>query len=247
VTRAALASFAVGLLGMGIDAAHAGRPLSTDDAAILPEGACQLETWLRPSAHLHQFNFQPACNPWGGVEWGASFTRQHAADASPQSLVGLQAKTVFREAETGSWGAGATVGVVRAAGGGSTGTLRAGTLIVSAAPTAALTLHANVGATQEGPRHAIANWAAAIEYELHPRWTLVAESYGARHGRASHQVGVRTWLDPDRLQLDATIGRETVGGTREPVLTLGLVWVWERVFAQKGLLTPTNTERRAPN
>lgn len=230
MTRAALASFALGLLGMAVDAAHAGRPLNTDDAAILPEGACQIETWLRPSRRLHQFNFQPACNPWGGIEWGASFTRQHAADAGPQTLVGLQAKTVFREAETGGWGAGATLGVVRTTEAGNAAMLRSGTLILSAAPTAAFALHANVGATQEGSRHAIANWAAAIEYELHPRWTLVAETYGAAHGRPTHQFGARTWLDPDRLQLDATIGRETVGGTRETVVTLGLVWVWERVF-----------------
>jgi hypothetical protein len=236
VTRAALASVAMGLLGIGVDAAHAGRPLNTDDAAILPQGACQLETWLRPSRHLHQFNFQPACNPWGGIEWGASFTRQHAADASPQSLVGLQAKTVFREAETGSWGAGASLGMTRiAADGGAytnTSTLRAGTLIVSAAPTAALALHANVGATQEGSRRAIANWAAAIEYDVNPRWTLVAEIYGSAHARPAHQLGARTWLAPDHLQLDATIGRESIAGKTESLLTVGLVWFWEGVFTR---------------
>ena len=124
----------------------AGRPLNTDDAAILPEGSCQLESWLRPSRHLHQLVLQPACNPWGGVEWGASFTRQRATGESSQSLLGLQAKSAFKEVEAGTWGAGASLGLSRQVTGGSTGTTRAGTLIFSVSPSQPLFLHVNVGA-----------------------------------------------------------------------------------------------------
>ena len=214
------------------DTAWAGRPLNTDDAAILPEGACQLETWLRPSRHLHQFVLQPACNPWGGVEWGASLIRQHASGTPPQTQLGLQGKTVFKEVQPGTWGAGLSLGVTSQVEGGSTGTTRAAAFIFSVAPSQPLVLHVNLGATQAASRHAIANWAAATEYSINERWTLVAESNGERHGRPVRQFGARTWLRPDSLQLDATLGREHIDGRHETFVTLGLVWIWDRVWAR---------------
>jgi len=212
--------------------AWAGRPLNTDDASILAEGACQLETWLRPSRHMHQFVLQPACNPWGRIEWGASLTRQHVGGVPAQAQLGLQAKTAFKEVETGTWGAGASLGAIRQVGGGSIGTLRSATLILSVAPSQPLVLHMNLGATQAPSRHARANWAGAIEYSINERWTMVAESTGERHGRPTRQFGVRTWLRPESVQLDATLGREQLNGRDESFVTLGLVWVWDKALRQ---------------
>jgi hypothetical protein len=217
----------------GSNAAWAGRPLITDNAGILPEAACQLESWLRPSRNLHQFVVHPACNPWGGVEWGASWTRERATEGPSTSLLGLQGKTVFKEVEPGSWGAGASLGLSRQVEGESTGITRAATLIFTVAPSQPLAVHVNVGALQASSRHAVANWAAAIEYSLNERWTLVAESYGERHGRPARQIGARTWIRPDSLQFDATLGREQVNGRGETFATIGLVWVWDKVWARR--------------
>ena len=114
--------------------AWAGRPLNTDDASILPEGGCQLETWLRRARDLHEIVVQPACNPWGGVEWGAILASARPVDGSAQSSLGLQAKTVFKEVQPGSWGAGLTIGATRHTDGDVAGTTRMGTLIFSGAP-----------------------------------------------------------------------------------------------------------------
>ncbi|WP_280155134.1 hypothetical protein [Piscinibacter sp. XHJ-5] len=207
--------------------AWAGRPLNADDASILPEGACQLETWLRPSRHLQQVVLQPACNPWGGIEWGASLTRQRATDEPSQSLLGLQAKTVFKEVEAGTWGVGGTFGLTRSMEGGGPGTTRTGTLIFSVSPSQPLVLHVNAGVVQAHSRHAVANWGAAVEFGFNERWTLIAETYGERHGRPARQIGARTWVRPESLQLDATLGHEHLNGRRETFFTLGLAWVWE--------------------
>lgn len=223
-------SFAVTLACAG--SANAGRPLNTDNAGILPEGACQLEAWLRPSAHLDQAVVQPACNPWGGVEWGLSLVRQHSPGAATQSQLGVRGKATLKELAPGSWGAGASFGASRQVEGGSTGTLRYGTLIFSAAPSQPLALHFNLGATQMASASARATWAAAIEHAVGERWTLVAEAYGERHGRPAQQFGARTWLRPESLQLDATIGRETLDGQREHFVTVGLVWVWDKACAR---------------
>jgi len=206
--------------------AWAGRPLNTDDAAILPEGGCQLETWLRRARDLHEIVVQPACNPWGGVEWGAVFASTRPVDRSTQSSLGVQGKTVFKEVQTGGWGAGLTIGATRHADGDVAGTTRMGTLIFSGAPSDALMLHANLGVAQAPARSALANWAAAVEYSVIETWTLVAESYGERHGRPTLQIGARTWLRPETVQLDATLGREHVDGRHRSFITVGMVWNW---------------------
>ena len=209
--------------------AWAGRPLNTDDAAILPTGACQLQAWLRPSRHLDEFVLQPACHPWGRVEWDASLAMARAAGGASSTSLGLQAKTAFRTVEPGSWGAGASLGVSRQAGDGAAQTTRAGNLIFSLAPSQALVLHFNAGARQTASRHAVAGWGAAVEVELAQGWTLVAESYGERHARPARQLGLRTWLRPQRVQLDATLGHEPLDGRGETFATIGLVWFWEHV------------------
>jgi hypothetical protein len=211
--------------------AWAGRPLNTDDAAILPTGACQLQAWLRPSRHLDEFVLQPACNPRGAVEWDASLAMARAPGGASSTSLGLQAKTAFRTVEPGSRGAGASLGVSRQAGDGAAQTTRAGNLIFSLAPSQALVvLHFNAGARQTASRHAVAGWGAAVEVELAQGWTLVAESYGERHAGPGRQLGLRTWLRPQRLQLDATLGQEPLDGRREAFATVGLVWFWDQVL-----------------
>ena len=55
------------------------------------------------------------------------------------------------------------------------------------------------------------------------------ESYGERHARPARQLGLRTWLRPQRLQLDATLGHEPFDGRGETFATIGLVWFREQV------------------
>lgn len=233
-----LGAAALGLLA--VSSAQAGRPLYTDDAGILPQGACQLETWLQTGIQPAQWVLGPACNPHGPIEWGATLIVQKAPaedrQHSRQDQFGLAAKTVFKELEVGSWGVGASLGFTRPLPGnqGPLGSrlIAAGSLLFSASPTAKLTLHLNAGAIQPEGRHAVANWGTAFEYIIDERWTLVGEHYGERHGRPFTALGAAVWLVRDKVQLDATFGREPrAGGSGYARYgTLGLVWVWENVL-----------------
>lgn len=221
-------------------AALAGRPLYTDDAGTLPQGACQLETWLQTGTQPAQWVLAPACNPQGPIEWGATLIVQRSPEEGRQhqrqDQWGLAAKTVFKELEVHGWGAGASIGFTRPLPGrqGPLGSrlVAAGSLLFSASPTARLTLHLNAGAIQAEGRHAVANWGGAFEYILDERWTLVGERYGERHGRPFGAIGAAVWLVRDRVQLDATVGREPrpMGSGYARYGTLGLVWVWENVM-----------------
>ena len=56
-------------------AALAGRPLDTEDATTLDDGACQLESWAdRARGNVTDFYFVPACT-YSGVEWQAGAVR----------------------------------------------------------------------------------------------------------------------------------------------------------------------------
>lgn len=205
--------------------AQAGRPMNTDDASISPEGGSQVESWLRVGRDLHELVVQPACNPWGGVEWGLNLASGRASGAAT-STFGWAAKMVFKEVEAGGVGVGMSGGVSRQKLGGSTANVHVATLIVSAAPTDALALHVNAGATHVTGRSAMATWAAAAEFGVARSWTIVLEAYGERHARPAVQLGARKWLQPDRLQLDASLGREAIDGSRRTLVTIGMAWYW---------------------
>ena len=211
---------------------QAGRPLNTDDAAILAPGDCQLESWWQQSANVRQQVLAPACNWGGGVEWGASLTGAQGPARSAPTQVGLQAKTVLREIGVGDWGAGISAGLSRALSGRQEeGTTQTAAALLSIAPREWLQLHMNLGATRNAVKPLTATWAAAVDYSLGARWTLSLEAFGERHGRPTQQLGARVWLLQDRLQLDASLGREPVTDDRpgrrlQRIASLGLVWVW---------------------
>ena len=212
------------LLGAAAAGAQAGPPLNTDDAGVLPAGACQLELRVRGGAHPQQQYAQPSCNPGGSVEWALNLTHAVPADAPEQTLLGLQGKTPLVSGE--GFGAAFSAAVVQELRRGVPTTTGFATLIGSISPTSSTAAHLNLGLSQVRGRHAVANWGAALELAVGDAWTLLGERYGERHGRPATQIGARTWLRPNVLQLDATLGREHVSGSGVRYATLGLVWVW---------------------
>jgi hypothetical protein len=207
-----------------VSAAHAAPPLNTDDAGVLPPGACQLELRVRGGAHPQQQYMQPSCNPGGPIEWALNVAHAVPADAPAQTLLGLQGKTPLAAGD--GYGATFSAAVVHELRRGVPATTGFATLIGSIAPSSALAAHLNLGLSQVRGRHAVANWGAALELAVGDAWTLLGERYGERHGRPATQIGARTWLRPNVLQLDATLGREHVAGSGVRYATLGLVWVW---------------------
>ena len=194
--------------------AHAARPMITDDARIVDAKACQLESWVKKNPDSTEFWALPACNFTGNLELtlGGASTRE-AGSAKTTDVV-MQGKTLFKTMDTNGWGIGLAVRTVRHP--------QADTRDWYAyVPTSfsfrddAVVVHTNVGWLREGePRHNRLTWGLGTEAQLTERTWLIAETFGQNQGKPFHQLGLRHWLVPDRIQLDATYGNRNGGGER---------------------------------
>ena len=196
-------------------AAHAARPMVTDDARIVDAKACQLESWVRADRDGgEEFWALPGCNPFGGFELtlgGASL-----APEGGDRRVALQAqvKTLLRPLQPDDWGVGFAVGTLHTRASGASGAKREPYFYVPASLSIdgdRLFLHANLGAArlERGvSRDVRATWGVGIEAALTARLSLVAETYGVGGERAQAQLGLRAWIVPDRVQVDATVGHQ---------------------------------------
>jgi len=68
-------------------------------------------------------------------------------------------------------------------------------------------LHTNVGAARPGGEsHHRVTWGVGSETRLHPSLFLVAEIFKQDAEGPHFQAGLRYWIVPNRVQVDATIG-----------------------------------------
>jgi hypothetical protein len=94
-------------------AAHAARPMITDDARIVDAKACQLESWIKKNPDSTEIWALPACNFTGNLELtlGGATTRE--AGRTHTTDVVMQGKTLFKAMDTNGWGIGLAAGTVR--------------------------------------------------------------------------------------------------------------------------------------
>lgn len=200
----------------------------TDDARIVDPQACQLETWVRASQGAHGTYWAvPACNPTGNLEltYGAALERSAGETRAGASLV--QAKTQLRPLQPNEWGMSLTLGryLDRAATpGGRTVASQYLNLPVSLSRRDdALLLHANAGVRRDMAQgRNFGNWGVSAEIRLHERLQLIAEAYGEARSTTLAQGGLRLWLVPDQVQVDATLGSDLHGTRDSRWATLGL-------------------------
>lgn len=191
-------------------AAHAGRPLQTDDARLLDAKACQLETWVRHNEGSREYWALPACNPTGNAElaFGGAKTREDGATGT--SALQVQAKTLIRALEPNGWGIGAAVGYLDNKLSPNRGFAQNLYGYVPASVSFAddaFVLHANVGTVRpDGATAHRFTWGVASELQLHKSLFVVAEVFRQDHEGPHYQAGLRYWIVPNRVQADATIG-----------------------------------------
>ena len=205
---------AAALLAAG---AHAARPMNTDDARVVDAKACQLETWVKHPQGRTEFWAQPACNFTGNLELtvGGALTRAEGDMRTSSQLI--QGKTLFKPLQTNGWGIGLALGMQRDpradAGGGhdtyayvpASFSLRDDRVVI----------HTNTGWLREqGTRRNRFTWGLGTEVQLLERTWLIAETYGQGTSRPFMQVGLRHWLVPDRVQIDATYGNRIGEGSQ---------------------------------
>lgn len=214
------------LAWLAAGAAQAGSPMAVDDAGIVAPGSCQLESWVRRARPGNETWALPACNPGGDLELtvgGASIASQ---GGRTEGDVLMQAKTLLRPLESGGWGVALAAGGIRHRQAGTTDLYAYVPATLSLADDALL-VHANLGWLREGARRRDhLSWGVGSEWRLTPRTSLLAETFGQDAGRPAWQAGVRQWLLPERLQLDATCGnRLGGGGAGQRWVALGLRWL----------------------
>ena len=213
--------------------AQAGRPLTTEDAAVLDDRRCQLEAWIDKGRGLATGWLVPACNFGAGIEWQAGFARTRAGGASRFSEAYAQAKAAFGNIERDRWSWGLVGGLARfpqrearrgwsdpyaiapvslAAGGGM--------------------VHMNLGVRRDrAERRNATLWGAALEMPASERLTLVAEGFGQDSERPFLRAGGRLTVVKDVVDLDFTLVTRPGGTREERFVSLG-------VFFQTGRILP---------
>ena len=196
--------------------AHAGRPLTTEDAAVLEDKACQLEAWVDRTRESTTGWFVPACNFGLGIEWQVGFARERVDGATrfPDSYA--QAKGLFREAsDTSRWSAGWVAG--------TTGDNPYVLLPVSFSA-GSFNFHIQPGwARDREARRNLTVWGVAVEHTTKPL-DLVAEVFGQNSEKPFVRAGVRWTPIIDYLDIDLSFVTRPGGTREERLVSIGFVW-----------------------
>jgi len=186
---------------------EAARPFVTDDARSVDPGGCQIESFVKQQQRSREseFWFLPACNPFGNLEMTVGSVNVSDAPASNRTLI-LQGKTLLRPLKSNDCGMALTLGAQR-----TTPAARWNpfvNLITSVSfRDDAVVLHANAGAFNDRTlARTRGTWGLGAEILLTPRLYAIAESYGQEAERPGKQLGLRYWIEPNRIQIDATLG-----------------------------------------
>lgn len=213
-------------MGLGVSAAEAARPMVTDDARIVDAGACQVESWIKRNHSDTEYWAMPACNFTGNFELAFGAARGSDADGSRTTDIALQGKTLFRPLEANDWGAGLAFGAVRHPSDSESnliGDLYAFVPISASFNDDRLVVHTNLGWLHErSERSHRLTWGVGAEAQVTPRVWLIGETFGENKGSPLFQVGLRYWIVPDRVQLDATYGNSWPGRSQDRWVSIGL-------------------------
>ena len=210
--------------GFVIPQAQAARPMVTDDARIVDAKSCQLESWVKDNHDSTEYWALPACNFTGNLELtlGGAYTREDGRTWTTDVVV--QGKTLIKPLAANGWGIGLAVGVVHhpQADAGP----RDWYAYVPASFSFrddAVVVHTNLGWMREGEtgRDRL-TWGLGTEAKLAERTWLIAETFGQNQLKSFYQLGLRHWLVPDHVQLDATCGDRNGSGTPGRWLSIGL-------------------------
>ena len=214
-------------------AAHAGRPLATDDAATAGPGSCQLESWVARAGSDRALVLAPACGVAAGVELDAEYVRLH-----PQDLLrdagGLAVKWVpeswriLSPAGEAKFGLKVATVAERSANAGWRGTQTGALALATLKPHEAWLVHANLGAARErqsGSTATLFNLAVAWTPQERTLFFIETRTNNRRRLFAGtvNTAGGRWWLLQDRLGLDLTASREA-GVSGATLWTLGFGW-----------------------
>jgi hypothetical protein len=196
-----LRSTATLLAALGIGTAHAGRPLSVDDAGTNPRGEGHVEAWVSRTAGMTSWNLSPAYAIADGVELSALASRDNSNRVTGTAV---QLKWLLTPSREAGCNVGLSGGGTRSSGGGTSE--RAGFVNGILSCNGGLgSVHANLGATKPTGESARGTWGVALERPF-GAVTPHLEWFGAEGSGPTLQLGARGDIGKS-LQLDGTVGR----------------------------------------
>lgn len=212
---------------LAMSEARAARPMVTDDARVVDPKSCQLESWVRMNRASTEYWMLPGCNFSGRVELSAGGARGHNDSSTVTSDIVYQAKALLRPLVADGWGLAATVGTVRHPAIDRRGNLLGDTYVNLPVSMSfrqdRQVLHLNAGWLHDkASGHERVTWGVGSETWLGERSQLIAESYGQAGHAPYYQTGLRWWLRPQRVQVDATAGGQFGEGGDARWLSVGL-------------------------
>lgn len=205
-------------------AAHAARPLITDDARTVDAKACQMESWVRSNQGSREYWALPACNFTGNLELTLGGGRIKDAEGSRTAGIVLQGKTLFKPLDAGGWGIGLAAGAVR-----RPEDRRSVSEMYAYVPASfsfrddKAFVHVNAGVLRDRVASTTRfTWGAGTEVQLNERAWLIAETFQQQEGRPFFQAGMRYWIAPNHVQVDATVGNRFGSRSDERWFSIGL-------------------------
>lgn len=209
--------------------AFAGRPLTTEDAAIVEAKGCQVESWIDRGSSATTGWIVPACNFGLNTELQAGFARTRDDGQARFSEAYVQAKTLLRQTtDDEPWGVGLVVGVTKRPrnethrGWDNPYLLGVFTQAICNTP---LTLHVNAGWTRDREaRRDLTIWGVALEAAVTDRLTLLGEVYGQNAEKPFVRIGGRWTAIKDRLDIDLSWVERPGGQSEERFVSLGVTW-----------------------
>lgn len=215
-----------GLAGLAVaTAAHAARPLATDDTGVLDKGSCELEGVLaREKADgitVNGSSLQLGCGVGARTQLALAQS-QAKEDGLKVRGTTLAGKVALVDGKDASWSASGSVLWVSAPGLSRRHAATAVNLLHTRALGDAFTLHANLGHVRDAlERRGSTTWGVALEHAGWGPVALMGELIGDDLAAPAWNIGVRWTAVPDTLTLDMAYGQQLVGG-RPQAMSLGL-------------------------
>lgn len=212
-------------------AAHAARPMITDDARLTDAGACQVESWIHLHGSQRELWALPACNPGGNFEltFGGAIAYTDSHQDSGATVV--QAKTLLKPLETNGYGIGFAAGYATQPGSAHTGNPYFYVPVSFSLADDKLVIHTNLGYTRERENQQNRlTWGVGSETQVTDRAWLIAESYGQDKGNPFFQMGVRYWIVPGHVQVDTTYGSQFGAISEQHWFSVGLRLISPTLF-----------------
>ncbi|MFN4328895.1 MAG: hypothetical protein ACK4FF_08465 [Limnobacter sp.] len=210
--------------------ANAARPMITDDARVVDAKACQLEAWTRLNRDTTELWALPACNVADNLEitLGGAQTRE-AGQYSTTDVQG-QVKTILQPLTDEQWGIGLAVGTLNRPTDLERQSYIYVPVSISLIPERSF-LHLNAGVARlPHDRGLEATLGLGLEHQTGQRTWLIAETFRQEAGRPFIQLGVRYWLIPNRMQLDATVGNRSRFSDDERWTSIGIRLLSDRIL-----------------